>query len=75
LEKKESKVEPEVIIITGYKMLRVPYPIWSAFLQAAALMIDTGDMYPHLERELGELVLDQVKEVKYALDDHISSPL
>jgi len=68
-------VEPEVIIITGDKMLRVPYPIWSAFLQAAALMIDTGDMYPHLERDLGESMLDQVKEVKYALDDHISSPL
>jgi hypothetical protein len=73
LKKEESKVE--VIIITGDKMLRVPYSIWSAFLQAAALMIDTGDMYPHLERELGEQMLDQVKEVKYALDDHISSPL
>lgn len=68
-------MEPEVIIITGDKMLRVPYSIWSAFLQAAALMIDTGDMYPHLERVLSESVLDQVKEVKYVLDDHISSPL
>ena len=67
-------MEPEVIIITGDKMLRVPLPIWSAFLQAAALSIDTGDMYPHLERDLGEPVLDQVKEVKCALDDHISSP-
>ena len=68
-------MEPEVIIITGDKMLRVPYSIWSAFLQAAALMIDTGDMYPHLERELGEPVLDQVKEVKYALESHLIASL
>ncbi|NBW20898.1 MAG: hypothetical protein EBR82_74345 [Caulobacteraceae bacterium] len=67
-------MKPEVIIVTGDKVLRVPHETWAAFLQVAALVVDTGDMYPHLERELGEQLLDQVKEVKYVLDDHMSSP-
>lgn len=66
-------MKPEIIIVTGDKVLRVPHKTWAAFLQVAALVVDTGDMYPHLERELGERLLDQVKEMKYALDDHISS--
>lgn len=67
-------MKPDVIIVTGDHVLRVPHKTWAAFLQVAALVVDTGDMYPHLERELGEQTLDQVKEVKYTLDDHISSP-
>jgi hypothetical protein len=67
-------MKPEVIIVTGDKVLRVPHETWAAFLQVASLVVDTGDMYPHLERQLGEQLLDQVKEVKYALDDHMSSP-
>jgi hypothetical protein len=42
-------------------------------LKVAALVADTGDMYPRLKRELGERLLDQVKEVKYELDDHMSA--
>ena len=68
-------MKPEVIIITGDKALRVPAKVWAAFLKVAALVVDTGDMYPHLQSDLGKRLLDQVKEVMYALDDHISSPL
>lgn len=64
----------DVIVVTGDKALRIPMDVWSAFLQVAALVVDTGDMYPHLEKRLGQDMLDRVKEVKYALDDHCSSP-
>lgn len=63
----------DVIVVTGDKVLRVPRDTWAAFLQVAALVVDTGDMYPHLESRLGEAMLDQIKDVKYTLDDHISS--
>lgn len=63
----------EIIVVTGEKVLRVPRDVWAAFLQVAALVVDTGDMYPHLERDLGEQMLDQVKDMKYTLDAHISS--
>ena len=64
----------EIIIITADKVLRVPQKVCAAFLKLSALVVDTGDMYPHLKRELGERLLDQVKEVKYTLDDHMSPP-
>jgi hypothetical protein len=64
-------VEPEVIIVTGEKVLRVPQHVWSAFLKVAALVVDSGDMYPYFENELGESMLDQVKDMKYAMDDHM----
>lgn len=63
----------DVVIVTGERVLRVPQDVWAAFLQVAALVVDTGDMYPHLESRLGEKMLGRVKEVKYALDDHSSS--
>lgn len=63
----------DVVIVTNDHVLRVPQDVWAAFLKVAALVVDTGDMYPHLERTLGEKMLDQVKDVKYTLDDHISS--
>lgn len=66
-------MKPDVVIVTGNQALRVPHDVWAAFLQVASLMVDTGDMYPHLEKQLGEQMLDRVKEVKYALDDHCSS--
>ena len=64
-------MEPEVIIVTGEKVLRVPQHVWSAFLKVAALVVDSGDMYPYFENELGESMLDQVKDMKYAMDDHM----
>ena len=66
-------MKPDIVIVTGNQVLRVPHDVWAAFLQVASLMVDTGDMYPHLEEQLGEQMLDRVKEVKYALDDHCSS--
>lgn len=63
----------DVVVVTGNHVLRVPQDVWAAFLQVASLMVDTGDMYPHLEKQLGEKMLDRVKEMKYALDDHCSS--
>ena len=66
-------MKPDTVIVTGDQVLRVPLDVWAAFLQVASLMVDTGDMYPHLEKQLGEQMLDRVKEVKYALDDHCGS--
>lgn len=66
-------MKPDIVIVTGDQVLRVPHDVWAAFLQVASLMVDTGDMYPHLEKQLGEQMLDRVKEVKYALDDHCNS--
>ena len=66
-------MKPDIVIVTGDQVLRVPHEVWAAFLQVASLMVDTGDMYPHLEKQHGEQMLDRVKDVKYALDDHCSS--
>ena len=66
-------MKPDIVIVTGNQVLRLPHDVWTAFLQVASLMVDTGDMYPHLEKQLGEQMLDRVREVKYALDDHCSS--
>lgn len=63
----------DVVVVTGERVLRVPRDVWAAFLQVASLVVDTGDMYPHLESRLGEQMLDRVKQVKYTLDDHSSS--
>jgi hypothetical protein len=64
-------LELEVVIVIGEKALRVPQHVWAAFLKVAGLVVDSGDMYPHLERELGEFMLDQIKDMKYAMDDHM----
>lgn len=66
-------MKTDVVIVTGNQVLRVPHNVWAAFLQVAALVVDTGDMYPHLEAKLGEAMLDRVKDAKYTLDDHCSS--
>lgn len=66
-------MKTEIIIVTGSRVLRVPAEVWSAFLQVASLVVDTGDMYPHLEDQLGVQMLDLVKDTKYTLDDHNSS--
>jgi uncharacterized protein YbaP (TraB family) len=66
-------MKTEVIIVTGDRVLRVPKKTWAAFLQAAALVVDTGDMYPHLQKQLGKKTLDDVKSIKGDLDDHCMS--
>jgi hypothetical protein len=63
----------QVIIVVGDRVLRSPRKTWSALLEAASLIIDTGDMYPHLERKLGAKLLDDVKQLKIDLDDQNSS--
>jgi hypothetical protein len=66
-------MKTEVIIVTGDRVLRVSQKTWVAFLQAAALVVDTGDMYPHLQKQLGKKTLDDVKAMKGDLDDHCES--
>lgn len=66
-------MKSDVVIVTGDRVLRVPHKVWTAFLQAAALIVDTGDMYPHLQKQLGKKVLDDVKAMKGELDDHCIS--
>ena len=66
-------MQSEVIIVTGDNVVRVSHETWAAFLQAAALVVDTGDMYPHLTKTLGKKTLDAVKELKFTLDDHCKS--
>jgi len=66
-------MKPQVIIVTGDRVLRVSSKTWAAFLQAAALVVDTGDMYPHLQKQLGKKTLDDVKAMKGELDDHCIS--
>lgn len=63
----------QVIVIVGDRVLRAPRKVWSALLEASSLIIDTGDMYPHLERKLGTELLDSVKQLKIDLDDQNSS--
>jgi hypothetical protein len=65
----------KVKITISNKSVLVDQIVWSAFLQAASLTVDSGDMYPHLEKNLGTDILDQVKDLKIELDDqnHFSS--
>lgn len=62
-----------VAVVIGDKMLVIDRAVWSAFLEAASLIVDTGDMYPHLESKLGVDLLDKVKQIKIDLDDQNSS--
>lgn len=63
----------DVIIVTGDKMTRVPRETWSAFLKAAGLVIDTGDMYPLLDQTVTHDKLRAVKDLKIELDDQNDS--
>lgn len=67
-------MKDEVVVLTGDKVLRINPKVWLAFLEASSLMVDTGDMYPHLEHKLGNRLLDAVKEMKMELDEH-AAPL
>ena len=63
----------DVVIVTGDKVVRVPRSTWNAFLRAAGLVIDTGDMYPLLDQVVSGDELRKVKDLKIELDDHSSS--
>lgn len=65
----------DVVIVTGDKVVRVPRKTWSAFLRAAGLVIDTGDMYPLLDEAVSTAELRAVKDLKIELDDHNESSL
>lgn len=62
-----------VIIVTGDRVARVPHKTWTAFLKAAGLVIDTGDMYPLLDEVVSDADLRKVKDLKIQLDDHNES--
>jgi hypothetical protein len=63
----------DVVIVTGDKLVRVPQSTWGAFLRAAGLVIDTGDMFPLLDQVVSAAELRKVKDLKIELDDHSSS--
>ena len=58
----------KITVTTASKSLSIDQDVWTAFLQAASLIVDTGDMYPHLEKNLGAEILDRVKQLKIDLD-------
>lgn len=63
----------DVIIVTGDRATRVPHATWRAFLRAAGLVIDSGDMYPLLDQVVSADELRKVKDLKIELDDHNES--
>lgn len=63
----------DVVIVTGDKVVRVPRGTWGAFLKAAGLVIDSGDMYPLLDKVVSHAELRAVKDLKIELDDHNDS--
>lgn len=63
----------KITVTTASKSLSIDQDVWTAFLQAASLIVDTGDMYPHLEKNLGAEILDRVKQLKIDLDDQNQS--
>lgn len=63
----------DVVIVTGDKVVRVPRKTWGAFLRAAGLVMDTGDMYPLLDKVVPHDDLRAVKDLKIELDDHNES--
>jgi hypothetical protein len=65
--------EKDIIIISETNVVRVQQKTWAAFLKAAGLVIDTGDMYPLLDKIVSESELKEVKDLKIQLDDYIPS--
>jgi nicotinic acid phosphoribosyltransferase len=63
----------DVVIVTGDKVVRVPRETWGAFLKSAGLVIDSGDMYPLLDKVVSHAELRAVKDLKIELDDHNDS--
>lgn len=63
----------DVVIVTGDKVTRVSRETWTAFLKAAGLVIDTGDMFPLLDQVVSHTELRAAKDLKIELDDHNSS--
>lgn len=63
----------DVVIVTGNQVIRVPRETWTAFLKAAGLVIDTGDMFPLLDQSVSSTEMRAVKDLKIELDDHNSS--
>lgn len=63
----------EIVIIIGNNVARVPSRTWEALLKAAGLVIDTGDMYPLLDKIVLSDDLRKVKDLKIALDSYSDS--
>lgn len=63
----------EIVIIIGNNSVRVPSKTWGAFLMAAGLVIDTGDMYPLLDKTISSDDLRKVKDLKIDLDSYSDS--
>lgn len=59
----------DVVIVAGDTVVRVPQSTWRAFLRAAGLVIDTGDMYPLLDQVVSSSELRKVKDLKIDLDN------
>jgi len=63
----------EIVIIIGNNVAHVPSRTWEALLKAAGLVIDTGDMYPLLDKIVSSDDLRKVKDLKIALDSYSDS--
>jgi hypothetical protein len=68
-----TKDTKEIVIIIGNNVARVPSKTWGALLKAAGLVIDTGDMYPLLDKVISADELHKVKDLKIALDGYSDS--
>lgn len=63
----------DIVIIIGNNVARVPNRTWKALLKASGLVIDTGDMYPLLDKIVSSDDLHKVKDLKIALDSYSDS--
>jgi hypothetical protein len=66
-------IEKDIIIIVGKNVVRVQQKTWAAFLNVAGLVVDTGDMYPLLDKVVSKEDLEKVKTLKNQLDDYSDS--
>lgn len=65
--------QKDIVIVNGTTVVRVQQKTWDAFLRAASLVIDTGDMYPLLDKVISKEDLDKVKDLKIKLDNYNDS--
>lgn len=66
-------IEKDIIIIVGKNVVRVQQKTWAAFLNVAGLVVDTGDMYPLLDKVVSKEDLEKVKTLKNQLDYYSDS--
>lgn len=66
--------EMVTVIING-QSTQIPERVWAAFMDAAAWVVDSGDIYNLLEDKYDRATLQAVRDLKVQLDDYLSSPV